>query len=182
MAMSADPPALDRTRIIVELDRCGVDYLLIGGVAANAYGASRQTIDFDCLVQRNRDNLDRLAVAMRGLNSRLRVEGLTDDEAKELPVRLTAATLDGMEISTWSTDAGPLDILTDMPARDGTRRRYEDLLGSAVVQRVDGTLVRLAGLLDIIASKEWANRPKDQRALPELREIAAHLLVGEPER
>jgi hypothetical protein len=32
-------------------------------------------------------------------------------------------------------------------------------------------VVRVAGLGDIIASKEWANRPKDREALPELHEL-----------
>jgi hypothetical protein len=36
-----------------------------------------------------------------------------------------------------------------------------------------GFVIRAAALEDIIASKEWANRPKDRAALPELREIAA---------
>jgi len=29
----------------------------------------------------------------------------------------------------------------------------------------------VAGLDDVIASKEWANRPKDHEALPELRQL-----------
>jgi hypothetical protein len=36
-----------------------------------------------------------------------------------------------------------------------------------------GFAIRVAALEDIIASKEWANRPKDQAALPELRALAA---------
>jgi hypothetical protein len=32
--------------------------------------------------------------------------------------------------------------------------------------------VRVAALDDIIASKEWANRPKDHEALTELRRLA----------
>ncbi len=31
--------------------------------------------------------------------------------------------------------------------------------------------VRLASLEDVIASKEWANRPKDHEALPELYQL-----------
>ena len=42
----------DVRRITEVLDRHGVDYLVIGGVATQAYGAERPTGDFDCLVRR----------------------------------------------------------------------------------------------------------------------------------
>jgi len=38
---------------------------------------------------------------------------------------------------------------------------------------VHGVEIRIASLADIIRSKQAANRPKDQRVLPTLREILA---------
>lgn len=159
-------------RVIAVLDQHGVEYLVVGGVAARAYGATRETKDFDCLVRRARDNLDRLAAAMRELHARLRVHGLSQAEAAQLPMQIDATTLNAMEISTWSTDAGDLDVLVDIPGRDGVRRQYEDLAARAHVLDYSGVSVRVAGLDDIIASKEWANRPKDRAALPELHELS----------
>lgn len=78
-----------------------------------------------------------------------------------------------MEISTWRTDAGDLDILVEIPGADGSRLSYEDLLPRAV-DTPYGTgriMVHIAALDDIIASKQWANRPKDREALPELRAL-----------
>ena len=158
-------------RLVEALHRHGVEYLIVGGVAARAYGASRETKDFDCLVRRARDNLDRLAAAMRELNARLRVEGLSDAEAAQLPVQIDAMTLNAIEISTWRTDAGDLDVLVDIPGRDGVHRQYEDLASRAQVLDYAGMAVHVAGLDDIIASKEWADRPKDRAVLPELREL-----------
>jgi hypothetical protein len=79
-----------------------------------------------------------------------------------------------MEISTWRTDAGDFDVLTDLPASDGRRLRYDELVGRAGNQEVHGIAVYVAALEDVIASKEWADRPKDRQALPELRKLAAH--------
>ena len=62
-------------------------------------------------------------------------------------------------------------MLVDIPGRDGSHRQYEDLASRAQVLEYGGMAVRVAGLDDIIASKEWANRPKDRAALPELREL-----------
>jgi hypothetical protein len=69
-------------------------------------------------------NLKRLAAAHRVLNARLRVHGLTDDEAAALPTQLDAETLGRIEISTWRTDAGDLDVLTDLPSREPSDLRF----------------------------------------------------------
>ena len=101
--MRPERPPLDIDRLLTTLDHHQVDFLLVGGVAAIAYGATRPTADFDCLARRSGDNLTRLAAAMRELNARLRVDGLSDDEAAALPIRLDSDTLGRMEISTWRT-------------------------------------------------------------------------------
>jgi hypothetical protein len=170
--MATEPPPLDVEQILSTLTRRGVEFLLVGGVAAVAHGARRLTVDLDCVALRTYDNLDRLAGALRDLNARLRVEGLDDAEAALLPVRIDRETLGRMEISTWRTDAGDFDILADLPTRDGRRLRYEDLTSRANAQPLHGVTVRVAALDDIIASKEWADRPKDHEALTELRRLA----------
>jgi len=145
----------------------------VGGVAAGAYGATRLTADFDCVVRRAAENLDRLAAALRELNARLRVDRLPDDEAAALPFRIDTQTLLHSEIWTLRTDAGDIDVLADIPDRHGQRRRYEDLVSTATTMQRSGQVLRLAALAEIIASKEWADRPKDHEALPELRRLAA---------
>ena len=52
-------PPHDLRRLIEVLDRHGVEYLMVGGVAAIGYGAERPTEDADCVVHRERANLDR---------------------------------------------------------------------------------------------------------------------------
>jgi hypothetical protein len=165
---SAEGSVPDVGRLIEVLDLHGVEYLVIGGVAAQAYGAARPTLDFDCLIRRSADNFDRLASAMRELHARLRIEGLTDAESTELPVQIDGLTLSRSEISTWRTDAGALDILIDMPNRQGRHLTYTELSGDAEQLEFAGVAIRVAGLEAIIESKEWADRPKDHEALPEL--------------
>jgi hypothetical protein len=161
----------DLKRITDALARHEVEYLLVGGIAARAYGAQRPTFDVDCVPEPSRENLDRLAAAMRDLHARLRVEGLTDEEAALLPVQVTGSTLVRMELSTWRTDGGDLDVLADIPDRHGRHLSYPELVGRASKLNLDGIVVRVAALDDVIASKEWADRPKDRDALPELRAL-----------
>ena len=48
--MPADPdPPFDPDRILATLDAHGVEYLLVGGLAARAHGAQRRTADVDCV-------------------------------------------------------------------------------------------------------------------------------------
>jgi hypothetical protein len=130
------------------------------------------------VVARATANLDRVAAVLRELGAFLRVHGMSDDEAAALPVRIDGQMLAGSPLSTWRTDAGDVDILADIPDRQGRRRSYEDLLAAATTVERAGLVLRVAGLAEIIASKEWANRPKDREALLELR----HLATGEADQ
>jgi len=87
-----DDPSFDADRILVTLDAHAVDYLLVGGFAARAHGATRPTADIDCLADTTAENYERLAAALRELGARLRVAGLSDAEARQLPVQLDALT------------------------------------------------------------------------------------------
>lgn len=108
---------------------------------------------------------------MGELNARLHVEGMTDEESSALKIPLDGSWLARMEVSTWTTDAGDLDILTDMPDRTGRHLSYDELVGRTRFVRHQDLTIRVAALDDIIASKEWADRPKDHDALPELRAL-----------
>lgn len=163
---------LDPARIIETLERHDVIYLLVGGLGAAAHGATRPTSDFDCVVERSNDNLDRLADALNELGAFYRVGGLTNDEARAMPTTIDRHTLANAAISTWRTNAGDLDVMTELAVADGVRRSYDDLLDASTHARLGGDSVRIAALNDIIASKHHANRSKDQAALPELDRLA----------
>jgi hypothetical protein len=166
-----DGPPHDLVRLLTTLNHHGVEYVLVGGAAARAYGAGRTTEDADCVVRRERANLERLAAALRKLNARLRVGRMTDEEARQLPVQIDAAVLDTAGMSTWMTDAGGFDVLAGLEAADGRLIPYEELAQRAALLHGDGFVVSAASLEDIITAKERAGRPKDRDALPELRAI-----------
>ena len=55
---------LDPAGLIAELNRAGVDYVVVGGFAAIAHGVPRTTFDLDIVADRSAENLTRLANAM----------------------------------------------------------------------------------------------------------------------
>lgn len=167
-ASEAEPP-FEPARIVETFARHGVEYVMVGGMAAQLHGATRTTQDLDCLPQFGADNIERLAEAMRELRARLRAEGLSDEESLQLTRHLPSPEFFRQGgISNWMTDAGPLDVMPDMPDREGHRLNYEQLVDRSAPAVHAGITVRIAALDDIVASKEFANRDKDKDALPEL--------------
>jgi len=61
-----------------------------------------------------------------------------------------------------TTRFGDFDISFEPAATTG----FADLVQRSVEVEVDGTIVTVASLADIIRSKETANRPKDHATLP----------------
>ena len=156
-------PEFDPRRIFEVLDRHGVRYVLIGGLAAILHGGSHLTTDVDVVPMEARDNLDRLSAALKELHARIRVHG----EPQGIPFDHSAGSLARVRIWNLQTDAGDLDI-TFEPS--GTRG-YDDLRRDAVPMRLRSGDVTVASLADVIRSKEAADRPRDRAALPGLRAL-----------
>ncbi len=141
-----------------------------GWPGSSMVALGRQTMSITWLMETSK-TLRRFAVALLDLNARVRVGGLDDAEASLLPV-VHGQVLERTEISTWRTDAGNLDVLSDIPDRDGRKLRYDDLVERADVVVIDGVAIPVASLEDVIGSKEGADRAKDREVLPELRAVA----------
>ena len=171
MTLPYSGPPLDLNRLLEVLVRHDVDFVVVGGSAAGFLGTSRLTEDANCVVSRERANLERLASALRELHARLRVARMSDEEAKALPVKIDGVMLETTGNSTWTTDAGPFDVLAELKDVEGLPVLYEELLSRSMVVRGDGFVVHVASVDDIIAAKTFANRDKDREALPELLDI-----------
>ncbi|HEY7732150.1 MAG TPA: hypothetical protein VH950_14810 [Gaiellaceae bacterium] len=165
--MAQLPPDRFRPRPILDaLLAHDVDFVLIGGLAGIARGSSYPSYDVDVAYQRSRQNLERLATALRDLGATLR--GAPND----LPFILDAKTLANGNHFTFDTPFGSLDILTDP---DGAPP-YEELRRAAGPRlAVEGVALVVASLDHLIAMKEAAGRPKDLLMASEYRVISDEL-------
>lgn len=133
----------------------GVRFVVIGGVAGSAHGSPSITGDLDICYQRTRPNLNRLAAALRTLNARLR--GVEE----EVPFQMEAETIERGDHFTFATDAGDLDCIGTPAGTQG----FEDLDANARDADLDGLVVRIASLDDLIRMKRAAGRAKDRAEL-----------------
>jgi len=151
--------------ILEVLERHGVRFVLIGGLAAILHGASHLTTDVDVVPFESKDNLARLSAALRELDARIRVTG----EPEGVPFDHSAESLARVRIWNLQTAKGDLDIAFEPSGTHG----YDDLARDVVIMRVRGLDVPVASLADVIRSKEAAGRARDRAALPGLRELLA---------
>jgi hypothetical protein len=144
-----------------------VRFVLIGGLAATLHGAAHPTFDVDITPDDAPDNLARLSAALRALDARIRIDGIPGG----LPFDHDAASLAGMTVLNLVTRAGDLDIAMH-PAGVET---FAEWNANATDLVVLGVPVRVAGLDEIVRSKEAAGREKDRVTLPLLRVLRDRL-------
>jgi len=155
-------------RVVIDtLNRNGVRYVLIGGVAATLHGSPLRTGDTDVCPDGRADNLERLANALNELRARIRTDGVEGG----LPFACDATFLSRVSMLNLETEAGDVDVTFTPSGTNG----YDDLNARVATFDLDGVAAPTAALLDIIRSKTAANRPKDQTSLPVLEELARKL-------
>jgi predicted nucleotidyltransferase len=154
-------PDFSPRALLRELVGGGVDFVVVGGVAAVAHGSVSFTQDLDISYAPDDENLDRLGLVLVTLGARLR--GVTDG----VPFIPDGRTLRRTRLLTLDTPLGPLDLL----AQPDGAPVYARLRERAVVEELAGVDVLVASLDDLIAMKKAAGRPKDLVAVEELEAI-----------
>ncbi|MBC8068556.1 MAG: hypothetical protein IAG13_09510 [Deltaproteobacteria bacterium] len=154
--------------MLAELQRAGVRYVVIGGMAAALRGSPVLTQDVDVCPARDLQNLQSLARALRSLAARIR----TDTEPAGLPFACNAEFFARVQMVNLVTRCGDLDVSFQPSGTAG----YEDLRANAeCLELGPGLSPAIASLADVIRSKTAADRPKDRAALPALRTLEAEI-------
>lgn len=158
MRTSAD--RYDPIAVLRLLTEHGIDFVVIGGIAAVAHGSPRITQDLDVTFDTSPSNLEALSAALTKLHPALA-------GAEEVPFDPHPDLLRRVEVLTLETDHGPLDLLASPAGGPGYRR----LLANAERADIGGFLVPIASIPDLIAMKRAAGRPKDLADIAELEAI-----------
>ena len=156
---------IDIKKAITTLASHEVDFVVIGGVALGLHSAAYVTYDIDVCFARTRENLKKIADALRPFNPRLR------GFPAELPFVWDASTLSNGTVFTLDTNLGDFDLLGEV----GGIGTYDDVLALSDSWDVFGYQVRVLSIDGLIKAKEMAGREKDVpglKILYALREAA----------
>jgi hypothetical protein len=161
-------PATDFLAVIRALHDHGVDFIVVGGVAAVLEGAPISTFDLDVVHARTTENVERLLKALAALDAFYRLQ-------PERRIRPAASHLMSEGHRLLMTRYGPLDLLGSI----GLSHSYEDLLEHVnEVEARPPPPIRVLKLAKLIEVKSETAGEKDLATLPILRrtleEIGRH--------
>jgi hypothetical protein len=149
----------DFLALLRTLNGHGVDYIVVGGVAAVLHGAPVSTFDLDVVHSRQEENIVRLVAVLQELDAYYRAQ----PERRLTP---DASHLASPGHQLLATRFGPLDLLGEI----GAGRGYEDLLPESIMVRAgEQVLVRVLNLETLITMKEELAQEKDRAVIPVLR-------------
>ena len=153
--------------VIATLNRHGVKFVVVGGMAVIMHGHPRKTKDLDNLVDLSPENARALAAALREAGYApkvpVRVEDLGDPA-----VRASWVEDKGMKaLMFWKNRSGDVDVLVTSPVT------YEEATRGGPVYEVEGTPVPIASIPALVSMKRHAGRPHDLDDVDALERISA---------
>lgn len=138
------------------LQEAGVDFILVGGLAAVLNGAPVNTYDVDVVHSRHADNVARLLPVLEALDAIYRIQ-------PSRRLRPNASHLASAGHSNLMTKYGHLDFLGAI----GEDLTYEDLLpDSEEMDLGEGLRIRVLKLEKLIEIKQQLHGEKDRAVLP----------------
>ena len=148
-----------RLRLLLErLREADIDFVLVGGLAVNAWGYLRATRDIDLVPDPSAENLARLDALLVDLGGKVEVgERLLDSTAIKTFLRTGDRTL-------VLTDLGRIDVLQGLPQVP----TFASLDERASEVDIDGLNVKVCSLDDLLAMKRASDRPRDRDDLEAL--------------
>ena len=149
----------DLESLLPTLIQGGVEFIVIGGVAAIIHGSARATYDVVLLYSRNEANIQRLANLLAPYMPYLR------EAPRDLPFVWDVKTIRNGLNFTLTTELGDIDLLGDVAGGE----TYQTLLAHSFDVDAFGVRFKCIDLPTLIRIKEAADRPKDREAIAELR-------------
>jgi len=154
------PEPLRLRQLLERLVESEISFVLVGGLAVNAWGYVRATRDIDLVPDPSLENLERLDLLLKELGGKVEVDGrLLDSNAISPFLRTGDRTL-------VITDLGRVDVLQGLPQIPA----FAALETDATDIDMDGLVVRVCSLGHLLEMKRASERPRDRDDLEALED------------
>jgi predicted nucleotidyltransferase len=151
-----------RLRELLErLSNAEIRFVLVGGLAVNAWGYVRGTRDADLVPDPDPENLGRLDALLRELGGKVDVGG------RLLSADAISTFLRTGDRALVDTDLGQVDVLQGLPQVP----RYAELEEQATDVDLEGLIVRVCSLEHLMEMKRSSERLRDKDDLEALEAI-----------
>lgn len=137
--------------LLARLTGAEVEFVLIGGLAMNAWGYMRATRDVDVVPDPSPENLERLDALL------LELEGKVDVDGKLLEGSAIRTFLRTGDRTLVATNLGQVDVLQGLPQVPS----FATLDRQAKAVDIDGLTVRVCSLEHLLGMKRASSRPRD---------------------
>ena len=161
---SAKPTSANLSEILERLIDAGVDFILVGGLAAVVQGAPVTTMDVDIVHNQTPENIAKLLDFLKSVDAYHR---RPDDKLIQPKER----DLSGKGHALFVTRFGPLDVLAVIEEGKG----YGELIEHTIEVDFRGRTIRVLDLKMLIQLKRTSRDPKDRQRLPVLEETLRQL-------
>jgi predicted nucleotidyltransferase len=152
------PEPLRLRELLERLVKAEIRFVLVGGLAVNAWGYLRATRDVDLVPDPDTPNLERLNVLLTELGGRVDVDG------RLLAPSALATFLKVGDRTQVVTELGTVDILQGLPQVP----RFSELDAEATDVEIEGFVVRVCSYEHLVAMKRASERPRDRDDLEAL--------------
>jgi predicted nucleotidyltransferase len=158
------PNGPDLGALLEGLIEAGVEFILVGGLAAVVQGAPVTTMDVDIVHKQSPENIARLLTFLKSIDAFHR---RLDDTV----IGPAERDISGTGHALFTTRLGPLDVLAVI--EEG--KAYEDLLEHTVEIEFRGHTVRVLDLKMLVELKRTSTDARDRQRLPVLEETLRQL-------
>lgn len=165
--MPSDKEKTENTGLSALLEgliNAGIEFILVGGLAAVVQGAPITTMDVDIVHRQTAENIDKLIKFLKSI-------GAYHRRLDEKIIEPTIEHISGRVHALFTTRFGPLDVLAIIEEEQS----YEDLIDSTVEIEFRGHTIRVLDLEILVKLKKSSKDPKDNQRLPVLKETLRQL-------
>jgi predicted nucleotidyltransferase len=150
-------PAFDE--LLRRLAEAEIEFVVVGGLALNAWGVVRGTKDVDVVVATDTENLKRVAEVAVAAGGHVQ----QGDALLGTPFSIAAALTDGKQVA-FETDLGRLDVIQGL---DGVPS-FGELQSRAAKAEILGSEILVCSREDLRAMKRAAGRTRDLADIEDL--------------